>query len=389
MKKQIALIGIGNAGSQVVATAAKTNSEIFDRIYINSSDSDLSMVNDEDGLKFKIGNPDEVEGSGKNRSKMKEVLLKHVNDILSDEKLQNCIVEKKYCFVLSSIAGGTGSGSAPAFYDILRQMYPDTNFILVAILPSLKASLMEQGNALEYLNELYDVLGKDVTYMIYDNETVANMPPTSGLEEVNKNIVEDLKVLSSIDNIQTKFESIDEADMESIITTPGRLLVTRVTKGLTEKNMEDNNLDDIIIKSIKQSKHCETDRNKKVTRWGIITYFTDQVNKLYNPELNGLIEFIGTPVERFNHNAINENNESLNFLYLIASGLSPINDRVKKITERIEELKNALAKDESNKYILSGDGASYSVLEERRKQEKQKNENDKIVPTDILKKFMK
>lgn len=389
MKKQIALIGIGNAGNQIAYLGAKSYSEIFDCIYINSSEADLNMVKDESGLKFKIGSPDEIEGSGKNRTKIKEVMLKHVNEILADEKLQNCIVEKKYCFIISSIAGGTGSGLSPCLMEVLRQMYPDTNFILVAVLPQLKASLMEQGNALEYLNELYDVLGSNTTYMIYDNERVSDMPPTTGLEEVNKNIIEDLRVLSSIDNVPTIYESIDEADMESIITTPGRLLVSRVTAGLTEKNLEDNNLDDIIIKNIKQSRHCETDRNKKVTRWGIITYFTDQVNKLYNPDLNGLIEFIGTPVERFNHNAINENNENMNFLYLIASGLSPINDRVKKITERIEELKNALATDESNKYILSGDGASYSILEERKKAEKQKKEAETIVPADIFKKFMK
>lgn len=389
MKKQIALIGIGNAGNQIAYLGAKSYSEIFDCIYINSSEADLNMVKDENGLKFKIGSPDEIEGSGKNRTKIKEVMLKHVNEILADERLQNCIVEKKYCFIISSIAGGTGSGLSPCLMEVLRQMYPDTNFILVAVLPQLKASLMEQGNALEYLNELYDVLGSNTTYMIYDNEQVAGLPPTTGLEEVNKNIIEDLRVLSSVDNVPTIYESIDEADMESIITTPGRLLVSRITAGLTEKNLEDNNLDEIIIKNIKQSKHCETDRNKKVTRWGIITYFTDQVNKLYNPDLNGLIEFIGTPVERFNHNAINENNENMNFLYLIASGLSPINDRVKKITERIEELKNALATDESNKYILSGDGASYSVLEERKKAEKQKKEAETIVPADIFKKFMK
>ena len=124
-------------------------------------------------------------------------------------------------------------------------------------------------------------------------------------------------------------------------------------------------------------------------RSGIITYFTDAVNRLYTSDLEKLGDFIGTPIERFNHNAINKNNESLNFLYMIASGLSPINDRVTKITDRIEELKNALASDESSRYILSGEGASYDVMEARRKADKRANVPEEINPADIFKKFMK
>lgn len=390
MNKSSVIIGIGNCGSQVANLAERTYPELFDTAYINSSEADLAMVKtDHDELKFKIGEREEIEGSGKNRTKMKEYLMQDINKILADEKLQECIVEKKYCFVVTSAAGGTGSGAAPVLMEIMRQLFPDTNFILIGVLPQLTASLMEQGNALEFLNELYDVLGSDTTYMIYDNESTAGLPPTKALEEVNMNIVEDLKVLTGVDNYATPYESIDEADMESIITTPGRLLVVRVNKMLTEKAMEDNNLDDMIIKAIKKSAHAETDRNKKVVRWGIITYFTDQVNKLYSPALEGLIDFIGTPVERFNHNAINDKAETLNFLYMIASGLSPINDRVKKITDRIDELKAALAKDESSQYILSGEGASYDVMAERKKADKRARQATEVNPSEIFKRFMK
>lgn len=389
MEKKIAIIGVGNCGSQVALLAQNKYPDLFDCVYVNTSESDLAMVNCEDALKFKIGKKDEVEGSGKNRTKMKEYLQADITNILTDERLQDTISSKKYTFIISSAAGGTGSGAAPVLMEILRQMFPDTNFIIVTVLPQIEASLMEQGNALEFLNELYDVLGESTTYMIYDNENTSDLPPTKALEVINENIVEDLRVLSGVDNYPTPYESIDDADLESIITTPGRLLVVRLNNKLTEKSMEDNNLDEMIIKGIKQSAHAETDRNKKVIRWGIITYFTDSVNKLYTSDLRKLSDFIGTPIERFNHNAINKNNESLNFLYMIASGLSPINDRVVKITDRIEELKKALATDDSSKYILSGDGASYDILESRRKADKKANTPEEINPADIFKKFMK
>lgn len=387
--KKAVIIGVGNCGSQVANLAERKYPDLFDSIYINTSESDLSMVSGKEELKFKIGDKDIIEGSGKNRAKMKEFLMKDIERILGDENLQEVIRAKKYGFIVTSAAGGTGSGAGPVLMEIMQQLFPDTNFILVGVLPQIGASLMEQGNTLEFLNELYDVLGEDTTYMIYDNEATSSMPPTKALEVVNENIVEDIRILTGIDNYPTPYESIDEADMESILTTPGRILVVRLTKNLTEKSMEDNNLSDMIVKAIKQSCHAETDRNKKVVRWGIITYFSDRVNSLYDPELTGLQDFIGTPVERFNHNAINESGkEPLNFMYLVASGLSPINDRVQRVTDRIEDLKNALASDESSRYILSGDSTSYEALSARRQAEKRAKMPEEINTNDIFKKFM-
>jgi len=389
LEKKAVIIGIGNCGSQVANLAEKKYSDLFDCVYINSSEADLAMVQTQSNLKYKIGDREKIEGSGKDRSKMKEYLRAGAKKIICDEAFRDVVASKKYCFVVASSAGGTGSGSAPLLMELLRQLFPDTHFILIGVLPQLAASLMEQGNTLEFLNELYELLGDDTTYMIYDNETVSDLPPTMALEKVNESIVEDLKVLTGVDNYPTPYESIDEADMEQIITTPGRLLVTRINKGLTEKAMEDNRLDELIVKSIKNSNHCETDRNKKVIRCGIITFFTDEVNRLYAPNLEGLIKFLGTPKERFNHNAVNGGQESLNFLYMIASGLSPINDRAKKINERIEELKEMLAKDDTNKYVLSGDVETYSSAAERRKMASKSKEGTAIDTAAIFDKFMK
>lgn len=388
MEKNVALIGIGNAGGQVSLLAEKNYPELFDCIYINSSDADLSMITTDTEYKYKIGDRDEIEGSGKNRAKMKQFLKSEINNILGDTKLQVCLSTKRYAFVIASAAGGTGSGAAPVLTELLSQMFPDTNFILVGILPQIGASLLEQGNALEFLTELYDGLGENTTYMIYDNESTADMPPTKALEAVNREIVEDIRILTGIDNFPSPYESIDQEDLASIITTPGRLLVTRVTSGLTEKAMEDSNLSDIIVKNIKRSCHAETDRNKRVIRWGVITYFTNEVNALYNPSLDGVVNFLGTPVERFNHNAINQQTERFNFLYLIASGLSPINDRVTKITDRIAELKAALAGDNTNKYILAGEGSEYSTAADRMKVDKKETAATQVDANAIFAKFM-
>lgn len=386
-KKNIGIIGVGNCGSQVAYLAEKKYDTLFDSVYINTSQSDLSMING--SIKFKIGNNHEIEGSAKNRTKMKGYLKHEIERILSNESFVNIIAGKKYVFIVISTAGGTGSGAGPVLLEILRQAFPDVHFILVGVLPRVRDSLADQGNTLEFLEELYESLGQNTTYMIYDNETTADKSPTEALTIVNENIVEDLRILSGIDNYPTPYESIDPADLESIITTPGRLFVARVTKGLTEKNMEDASFDDLIIKAIKQSCHTETDRNKKIVRWGVITYFTEAVNKLYTNKFEKLTEFIGTPEEPFNHNAISDKSESLNFLYLIASGLSPINDRAQRIKDRVAELKNALAKGDTSGYILSGDDTSNDALAIRKREEKKSNSHDAFKPKDIFAKFQK
>lgn len=388
MNKKTTIIGVGNCGGQVTYLGEKNYSELFDTIYINTSEADLSTLKTENELKFKIGDKDEVEGSGKNRTKMKEYLKEDISDILSNKKVQDIVVNNKYCFIIASAAGGTGSGAAPVLQYFMQQMFPDTHFIIVGVLPHINASLGEHGNTLEFLKEIYDVLGESTTYMLYDNETTRDYPPTRALEIVNENIIEDIRVLTGVDNFATPYESIDEADMESIITTPGRLLVVRLSKNVTEKMMEDNNLDDMIIKAIKKSCHVETDRNKRVVRLGIITYFNEAVNKLYTTKFDKLCEFIGTPVETFNHNAVNTKDESFNFIYMIASGLSPINDRVKKIQDKVNKLKNALATDESSKYILSGDSTSYEELANRRHENTRANQAETLNVNDVFKKFM-
>lgn len=389
ISKNVAIIGIGNCGGQVALLAEQRYPELFDCIYINSSAADLAMITTPNAMKYKIGKNDTVEGSGKNRTKMKEYLQEDLGAIFEDGKITECLKYKKYCYIIASAAGGTGSGSAPVLMEILRRTFIDVNFTIVAVLPQLGASLMEHGNELEFMEELYTVLGPTTRYMIYDNETTVDQPPTRSLEIVNENIVEDLRILTGVDNYPTPYESIDSADMESINTTPGRTVVVRVTKGITEKVLEDIKIDDLIIKQLKSSCHAETNRDKRVVRYGVITYFTPEVNALYAPQLDKLTDFLGVPVERFNHNAVNSTGkDSANFIYLIAAGLSPINDRVQKVTNRVEELKRALATDDTTNYILA-EGSSYDVMEARKREQRRLDQPESMDPKDIFSKFMK
>lgn len=389
-EKRFAIIGIGNCGNQVACLAEKKYPTLWDCIYINTSESDLAMVKSaNENLKFKIGTDKkkEVEGSGKNREKTKEYLEDDVKDLVNDPAISDAILGKKYAFIIVSTAGGTGSGAGPILHYIMSSVFPQTHFIMVGVLPKLDSSLADHKNELDFLKELYETMDDDVTYMLYDNETTADEKSTTvALTTVNDNIVEDLRILTGIDNFPTPYESIDRADLDSILMTPGRILIARLTSGITEKIVEDNDLDEMLIKAIKRSCHAETDRNKKVVRWGVITFFTEAVNHLYNSNMPKLKEFIGEPIERFNHNAVNDGSDALNFLYLIAAGLPPINDRTTKTKTKVEELNNLQKADNKIEYILKDEDATGDLVDSIRDQGKIK---PSVKLSDAFNKFKK
>ena len=391
ISKKSAIIGIGNCGSQVADLAEKKYPDLFDSVFINTSEADLALVSTPDSpLKFKIGNESEVEGSGKDREKMKDYLQKDIfAKVLKNDMFQEAIGDKHYCFIVSSTAGGTGSGAAPIMYSILSQMFPDVHFILIFVLPQINASLMELGNTQDYLKEIYTKPTVPLVYMAYDNETVKDLSILAGPAKVNNEIVEDLRTISCMDNYHAQFSSIDMADMENIVTNPGRLIVARINDHLSDKDLEDTTLSDKFIHAIKHSCHAETDRNKKVDVWGTITYLTSVGYDLIKGPMESMYDFLGIPHTEYVHGAENTGKEELNFAYFLAGGLSPINDRAARIEERVEELTQAQSTNDDMSYIFSGDSVSYSDTIRRRKEVAHKNEGVEFDLEGIFQNFKK
>ena len=96
LMKKIVIVGLGNAGSQVANKAAKTYPDLWDCIYVNSSEADLAMVDSDEALKFKIGDRDQIEGSGKNRAKMKEDLKTYEKKVSEWDDYVKSIEDRYY-----------------------------------------------------------------------------------------------------------------------------------------------------------------------------------------------------------------------------------------------------------------------------------------------------
>lgn len=337
----VGIIGIGNAGNQVALLGKKMIN--VDAVAINCSENDLKTLGDTIPA-YTLG---DAKGAGKNRNEAKESLRKSINDILKKDEFINFFDDKDVVYIVSSTGGGTGSGISPLFYEICSQLFPDVCLIIVAILPTLIEGLSTQVNTLDYLTELYETLDRP-RYMIYDNEKLSNLPTHVMMSKINMSIIADIEVMKCRYNTLTKFSSIDEKDMMTILGTSGRFAIASLYD-IKEKDFDDKSIEDALIAEIKHNTHTELQRDGVVNRTGIIVNLSETMSDMFNTHIPKVQEFIGAPVEEFEHIVINEERKVPNNVILIMAGLSRITDRIRKINERIEEIQekqNALKDDE-------------------------------------------
>lgn len=369
------IIGIGNAGSQVASLAL---SEGMDAVVINSSENDLSTIPDT-VIKFPLG---DLKGAGKNREEAKRFLKDSIRKILEKSEFIDFMDNKDVIFVISSTGGGTGSGISPILTQILKKSFPDTYVILVGILPTLDEAYSTQINTLEYTQELYKKLDNP-TYMFYDNDRMKDLPSHLMMEEINKAIVNDIKVLQGSYNFTTKYSSIDEKDMSMIISTSGRIVVASYTN-IKEKDLDKMSIDEKLIQLLKTGAHAELQLDRVIKRSGVIANLNANMAQSFDDHLIELQKIIGAPVEEFSHLSINDEKVLPNNVFFVGAGLSPINDRIEKINERVAEIEAMQENDSTDEDVFSVD-----IEKANSKREYKKTQVDKTVDlTSIFNDFM-
>lgn len=378
---EVGLIGIGNAGNQVATLASeKIGIDVF---AINSSRQDFDTIPDSIPKKL-IG---DEKGAGKNRSDAKAFLKKQIMDLMSDEDFKNFMVSKEVVYICSSTGGGTGSGMAPILSSIIGNSFKNSDgsdkiIILIGILPTLLEAYSTQVNTLDYLTELYQTL-EDPTYMLYDNDKLSKKSTCDMMKSINSSIVDDISVMMGMHTPTTPYASIDEKDMKVILNTQGRIAIASLTD-LKEKDLDETTIEDLLINDIKTNTHSELQRDKVVRRTGVITNLSENINSTFNTHIPGIQEFIGSPVEEFEHIYVNSDRKMPNNVFLIMAGLSKINDRIHKINDRIEEIEEAQKGNDDDDDALSEQDVN--KLNEKRNY-RRSSENSDVNLKDIFSKF--
>jgi cell division GTPase FtsZ len=378
----VGVIGLGNTGNQIAALAAEELK--IPAMAINSSEKDLETIANKIP-KILISDTEGVsKGAGKNRALAKSYLKDSILSIISKEDVQTFISDLNVLFLVSSTGGGTGSGTALLMANIISSMFVDTHVIVVGILPVMSEALSAHVNSLEYLNELYGNL-ENQTYMLYDNDSLYNIPSYKMMDTINREVVKDIDVLRCTFNYTTKYDSIDEQDMKRLISFPGRIMVTRL-EDLKERDLDKSSIEDLLISKIKNTNHVELQRDRKVTATGIIVNLSEQVFNDFDNHIPAVREFIGDPDHDFNHLAINEDRKMPNNVFLIMSGMSQVNDRIQKISDRIEEIeeRQKIREEESQLDTLGITELSQKISS---KDAKKTLDTDKVDLANIFSKF--
>lgn len=378
---QVGIIGIGNTGNQV-ASLAKERLNI-PVLAINSSEKDLEtvpnsipkkLITDKDGLSS---------GAGKDRKLAKNYLRDSITNLLKDQEIIDLISPLDIVFIVSSTGGGTGSGTSLLLANIIEARFVDTKVIPIGVFPVNSEALSAHVNTLEYLNELYNVM-ENTTYMLYDNDKCAGLPSYRLLEKVNNEIVSDIDVLRCNYNFTTKLDSIDDRDAKRLISFPGRILVARV-EDFKEKDTDNMTIEDMLIEDIKKNCHVDPQRDKKIMASGIITNLSQALTEEFDNNIPKVRDFTGDPIHAFNHIYVNEDRKMPNNVYLIMSGLTPVNDRINLISDRIEEI-------ESKQKTMEADDALSAVgldaLSSKISDSEKNNEATTVDLKDIFGKFM-
>ena len=322
------VIGVGNAGGNIAKLVHEEAA--FPAIALNTSNQDLTAIgNSIPVLLFGDG-----KGIGKNRDGSKEELKKSIQTLISDEKMLNVLSGAELIFVVSSCGGGTGSGTAIILATIISISYPNATVIPVGIAPQLSEGFGSQLNFVDYYSDL-KAKASTMPYMFYDNNQYANLSHKDMIATVNSQISRHIQVLSGKYNNQTDLDSIDDRDMLTIVSAPGRLVVANAVD-IKERDVDSSDsIEKMLINDLKNSAIAEPQRDGRVTSTGIIADISEKLP--FDPMIPSVQEYIGVPIDTFQHISINKDKALENDVYLIMSGFSLIRDRKDRAAEIIKE----------------------------------------------------
>ena len=323
---KIAVIGTGNCGSMLANDACETLG--IDCVAINGSERDLNLVSCPGVIKFKTG---DGKGTGKDRDTAKEFFLEGIG-LATDERFTGVVENNDVIIVATSTGGGYGSGSSTELIELLNTMYPNKVVIAAGVLPFAD----EQYTAFEGTKLwMKEMLSLNVGFMLYDNnQFTGTMTPNKAAKKVNEDFIRSIKVFQGDFIGRTFTGGIDERDMLTVLSVPGRIVADYMD------NVEVSDIiDGSIIKTIKkhlveESAHAEMVSDKEIVASAMMYTLGEEFDEFKGSVRTDLQNEFGVHVK----DTSNFSDENTNTMALVASGLSAPNMVIDRIINKTKEL---------------------------------------------------
>lgn len=221
------IIGLGNTGFQIIK--ALTNSNVLSDVKLYAIDSvtadvDLEIVNRVNIIPIIS---DDMSGSGRNRERGAEMFTIHDNDGAFDQMYKDIMSAKEPVLIITSSAGGTGSGACVPLCRALVDR--DITPIPIIITPNMSDPDAYHLNT----NDLFSELGEIIK--VVDGMAQAGVPSysifqnpknTANYDSINKDVVNLVEIVLGKRYKSTDADSIDESDLLTVLRTPGRFIAT-------------------------------------------------------------------------------------------------------------------------------------------------------------------
>ena len=210
------ICGLGNCGHAVVDELSTRQSlNDVDLFAIDSIAANVTMASINSRVEYIPIISDEKSGSGRNRERGGAMFDYHYALGTFNKMLDKCMEAKTPVIIITSAAGGTGSGSAPRLCKILLDM--DIMVIPIIICPSMDDPTAYHLNTNDLLMEL-DEAGVQ-TYAVF-----RNVSGDSNYTPVNNEVAEMIEIILGKKYGPTNLDSIDDSDLDSILNMPGRFV---------------------------------------------------------------------------------------------------------------------------------------------------------------------
>ena len=210
------VIGLGNTGTNIIkAIAHRYDLRDLKLFAIDSVTSNISL-DDVNRITYIPIISDEKSGSGRVRERGAAMCSYH-KDLGDFDKMWDVISgSKSPVIVISSSAGGTGSGSMPVICEhIINEL--DKHVIPIIVIPSKDDPVAYHLNTSDLLLEL-DNAGVE-TYGMF-----RNVSGERNYDPINEEIVDFIEIILGKRYHATTSDSIDESDIDQLLKTPGRVM---------------------------------------------------------------------------------------------------------------------------------------------------------------------
>lgn len=320
------LIGVGAAGNKSVLTTMRTNDEINleDVILVNSTSKDIPQ--EFEGTTI-ILSPDDS-GCGKERSIAKEFMLTAVQTGKFNLEEKVDINNYDICVVVTSIEGGTGSGSAPIIAKYCNQVLGKNTHLIG--FTGFEEDVRGLQNTVEFFQEVDD----DIIVQCISNKSFLKSCGGSKFkaeQAANRELAKRIQILDG-SLLKASEQNIDSTDIYKVVNTFGYTTIEyEEIKGSIDDLISFNKICETMIYNSKSLK--STDPGQQ--RMGVIMNISPVSEDFIDSSFKLFKETYGHPYEVFTHKQYDASMPE--FIAVISSGQTLPLDEVKAVYDRYNE----------------------------------------------------